>query len=284
MSVKLLRTVHEVRRETRLARLHTQRIGLVPTMGFLHEGHASLLRRAREVSDLVALSIFVNPTQFGPGEDLSRYPRDLDGDLAKAAAAGADLAFVPTVEEMYPEGFQSCVEVRELSLGMCGDRRHGHFSGVATAVLKLFQIVQPHVAFFGEKDYQQLQVVRRMVRDLDVPVEVVGIPTVRERDGLALSSRNAYLTAEERRQALSLFRSLTSARERWAAGERRGIELLGAARRALDAEPGVKVEYLELRDADSLREIDGEVGRPAVLAVAAFLGTTRLIDNLILRG
>src|SRR5579864_4095966 len=190
---RVIESVHEMRREARLARVHTRRIAFVPTMGYLHDGHVSLLQAARQIGDLVVLSIFVNPIQFGPKEDLARYPRDLAGDLAKAEAAGVDLVFAPTAEEMYPRAFQTFVEVRELQHGMCGDRRPGHFVGVATVVLKLFHIVEPDVASSGEKDYQQLQVIGRVVRDLDVPVEVVGLPIVREPDGLAMSSRNAYL-------------------------------------------------------------------------------------------
>jgi pantoate--beta-alanine ligase len=279
----VIETVAEMRREARLARVHERRVALVPTMGYLHEGHLSLLRAARETADLVVLSIFVNPTQFGPAEDLSRYPRDLGGDLAKASAAGVDIAFVPTVEDMYPAGYQTYVEVRELQRGLCGDKRPGHFVGVATVVLKLLGIVQPDEALFGEKDFQQLQLIRRMVRDLDVPVMIIGMPIVREPDGLAMSSRNAYLSPDERSSALALSRALGAARERWAAGERNARTLVGAARALLDAEPGVRLDYLELRDLDTMRPLDdGDVAAPALLAVAAFVGRTRLIDNAAL--
>ena len=280
--VRIIESISEMRRESRLARVHTRRVSLVPTMGYLHAGHLSLLAAARATSDLVVLSIFVNPIQFGPTEDLARYPRDLDGDVAKAASVGCDFVFTPTAEAMYPAGFQTWVEVRELQKGLCGDRRPGHFAGVATVVLKLFQIVEPDVAFFGEKDYQQLQVIRRMVCDLHAPVEVVGLPLVREPDGLAMSSRNAYLSPEERARALSLSGALRTARDRFAAGERGPATLLGAARSVIDATPGVVVDYLELRDALSLAPVEDAVAAPAVMAVAAFVGKTRLIDNLVL--
>ena len=278
----MINSVNEMRREARLAGVHTRRVAFVPTMGYLHEGHLTLLRAAREVGDLVVLSIFVNPIQFGPGEDLTRYPRDLAGDLEKARRAGVDIAFVPPADEMYPDGFQTFVQVRELEQGLCGGTRPGHFIGVATVVLKLFNIVEPHVAFFGEKDYQQLQVIKRMVRDLHLPIEVVGLPIVREADGLAMSSRNAYLSSEERARALTLSRALGAAREAFAAGERGAEALLGAARAVIDAEPGVRLDYLELREATSLRTCEGTVTMPAVMAVAAFVGKTRLIDNLLL--
>ena len=280
--VRVVTTVAEMRRESHLARAHEQRVALVPTMGYLHEGHLTLIEEARRVADRVVLSIFVNPIQFGPKEDLARYPRDLEGDLAKAASAGCDLAFVPDASEMYPEGYQTYVDVREVSKGLCGDVRPGHFVGVATVVLKLFNIVQPSVAFFGDKDYQQLQVIKRMVRDLDVPVLVIGLPTVREADGLAKSSRNAYLTADQRQQALALSHALRAAQERFEHGERDAEAIVAAARAVIDAEAGVKLQYLELRGADTLALQEGRVRGPVVLAVAAYVGTTRLIDNVVL--
>jgi pantoate--beta-alanine ligase len=257
-----------------------KRIAFVPTMGYLHQGHVSLLEAARTRGDVLVLSIFVNPTQFGPREDLSRYPRDLDGDLARARAAGVDVAFVPEPGSMYPPGYQTFVEVRELAQPLCGASRPGHFAGVATVVVKLFHLVQPHVALFGEKDFQQLQLIKRMVRDLDLPVDVVGLPIVREPDGLALSSRNAYLSADERVRALALQRGLCAARTLFQGGERDPARLVGAARAVLDGTPGVRLDYLELRDAETLAQVEGPVTRGSVLAVAAFVGTTRLIDNL----
>jgi pantoate--beta-alanine ligase len=263
------------------ARRRGERIAFVPTMGYLHAGHVSLLDEGRRRGDRLVLSIFVNPTQFGPGEDLDRYPRDLPGDLAKAAAAGVDVAFVPEARAMYPEGHETVVEVRELARGLDGDRRPGHFAGVATVVLKLFNLVHPHVALLGEKDFQQLAVIRRLVRDLHLPVEVVGMPTVREPDGLAMSSRNAYLAPDERRRAAALARGLGAARALYESGERAVAPLVAAARLPLD-EAAVSVDYLELCDSETLRPLDAAapVDRPAVLLVAAYVGRTRLIDNM----
>jgi pantoate--beta-alanine ligase len=260
------------------ARARGERIAFVPTMGYLHAGHVALIEEARRRADSVAISIFVNPTQFGPHEDLGRYPRDLSGDLQKAAAAGAEVAFVPEGITMYPPGAQTFVQVRELEKGLCGDRRPGHFIGVATIVLKLFNIVRPHLAIFGEKDYQQLAVIRRMVADLDVPVEIAALATVREPDGLAMSSRNSYLSSDDRRRATSLYQGLTAARELHARGETRAESLIQAARAVV--QPRVdSLDYLEVRDAFSLAPLVA-VDRPAVILVAAFVGGTRLIDNL----
>src|SRR5688572_2479630 len=258
-----------------------KRIAFVPTMGYLHAGHVSLLEEGRRRSDVLVLSIFVNPTQFGPSEDLARYPRDLDGDLDKARGAGCDFAFVPEPAAMYPDGpaaHQSWIEVAELSKGLCGDKRPGHFRGVATVVGKLFHIVKPHLALFGQKDYQQLAVIRRMVRDLDFDVEIVGMPIVREPDGLALSSRNAYLAPDERRQALVLSHALGRAEAMVRAGERDPRRLEAAAAEVIGHAPAARIDYVELRDADSLAPIE-RLDKPAVLALAVFVGKTRLIDN-----
>jgi pantoate--beta-alanine ligase len=257
------------------------RIAVVPTMGYLHDGHLALLRAARARADVVILTIFVNPTQFGPTEDLARYPRDLEGDLAKARPCGVDLAFCPDAAAMYPPGAQTFVEVRELARPLCGARRPGHFAGVATIVTKLFNLTQPHLAIFGEKDYQQLAVIRRMTRDLDLGVEILGMPIVREADGLAMSSRNVYLAPEDRKAALTLSRGLHAAETAFKAGERRAPALVATARALLDAEPRARVDYVELRDANELTDVDA-VTRPAVLAMAAFFGQTRLIDNRVL--
>lgn len=258
------------------------RIAFVPTMGYLHEGHVSLLRAGRERGDRLVLSIFVNPMQFGQSEDLSRYPRDLEGDLQKAASAGCDIAFCPTPETIYPPGFQTRVEVSEVQNGLCGDHRPGHFVGVATVVLKLLNLVQPHVVLLGEKDYQQLQVIRRMVRDLALPVEVLGCPLIRDHDGLALSSRNAYLSSVERQQALVLSRALFAAQQAYATGERGRDSLLAQARAIVEREPALRLDYLELRDAADLTPPPTILARPTVLLVAGFIGRTRLIDNLTL--
>jgi pantoate--beta-alanine ligase len=260
------------------ARARGHRIAFVPTMGALHAGHVKLLEEGRRRGDHLVLSIFVNPTQFGPQEDLSRYPRDLPSDLGKAAAAAVDVAFVPEARAMYPDGHQTVVQVRELEKGMCGASRPGHFVGVATIVCKLFNIVRPHVAVFGEKDFQQLAVVRRMVRDLDMPIEIVGVPTVRESDGMALSSRNQLLSVDERLRASAISRGLFAARARFERGERDGATLIAEVR-SIFAGAVDRIEYVELRDGEDLRPLD-TVDRPSVLAVAAFVGATRLIDNV----
>jgi pantoate--beta-alanine ligase len=260
------------------ARASGQRIAFVPTMGALHAGHVSLLSAARGRGDVVALSIFVNPTQFGPKEDLARYPRDLPGDLAKAGSVGTEVAFVPDAKDMYPSGYQTYVDVREVSQGLCAGSRPGHFTGVASVVCKLLNIVRPHVALFGEKDFQQLAVIRRMVADLNMPVEILGQPTVREADGLAMSSRNAYLSPTDRMRATTIYKGLCAARDRLAGGEHSAAALLAEARAMV--EKGVdRIDYLEIRDAETLRPIDA-INRPAVMLAAAYVGTTRLIDNL----
>jgi pantoate--beta-alanine ligase len=263
------------------------RIALVPTMGYLHEGHLSLMREARRRADeggrrgMSLATIFVNPTQFGPNEDLARYPRDLDGDLAKCASAGVDAVLAPDDPSIvYPAGFQTWVDVTEVSKGLCGERRPGHFRGVATVVAKLFGLSRPHVAVFGDKDWQQLQVIRHMARDLDMGVEVVGMPVVREPDGLALSSRNAYLSADERIRAVAISLALSEAGRRAAAGERDAASLSAAIAGAVSA-AGLRVDYVELVHPDSLAPVArAEPGTRAL--VAAFLGRTRLIDNVAL--
>jgi pantoate--beta-alanine ligase len=256
-------------------------VGLVPTMGFLHEGHLSLVRRAREECGRVAASIFVNPTQFGPGEDLASYPRDLARDLSLLASAGCDVAFVPTSGEMYPPGFETHVEVGAVASPLEGVIRPGHFRGVATVVTKLLNVVQPRRAYFGQKDAQQLAVIRRMARDLDMPVEIVGCPTVREPDGLAMSSRNTYLGPAEREAATVLYRALSAAREAWLGGERDAEELRDLMRAVLRSEPSAKTDYVSVGDPDSLRELD-DVAGPAVVSMAVWIGRTRLIDNIVL--
>lgn len=257
------------------------RVALVPTMGALHAGHLSLVEVARRHAELVVASVFVNPTQFRPGEDLERYPRDHEGDERKLAAAGVSALFLPPVDEIYPDGFQTEVRVQTVSQGLCGAHRPGHFEGVATVVLKLFSIARPDVAVFGEKDYQQLVVLRTLARDLDLDVRIEAGATVREADGLARSSRNVYLSPDERRRARSLSRGLFAAKARYDAGERSADGLEGGCRSVLEA-AGVEPEYIELRHAETLaRSTDPEA--PAVLLVAARIGSTRLIDNLILR-
>ncbi|MCE7904758.1 MAG: pantoate--beta-alanine ligase [Anaerolineae bacterium CFX3] len=256
------------------------RLGLVPTMGYLHEGHLSLARRAREECDRVAASIFVNPTQFGPTEDLSKYPRDLDRDLSLLEAAGVDLVWTPDNETMYPPGFSTWVEVEGLTKPLEGAARPGHFRGVTTVVAKLFNAVQPQAAYFGQKDAQQAAVVRKMTRDLNFPVEIVVCPTVRETDGLAMSSRNSYLSPEERKSAVVLFRALTAAREAFERGERDAESLRKVMSATLASEPRARTQYVSCADYDTLEEL-GTVTGKALLSMAVFIGKTRLIDNFV---
>ncbi len=263
------------------ARAAGKSIGFVPTMGYLHDGHAALIRRARAENGFVAVSVFVNPLQFGPQEDYREYPRDLERDARLAEAAGADLLFVPAVEEMYPAGFRTHVEVEVLSDRLCGAFRPGHFRGVATVVTKLLNIVAPDRAYFGQKDAQQLLILRRMVRDLNMNVELVAVPTVREPDGLAMSSRNTYLTPEERRSALALYRALTEAEALIAAGERSAAAVTAAMRAVLEADPAVRAEYAAAVDPETLDDL-AVIGDRVLLAVAARVGRARLIDNLYL--
>ncbi len=274
--MKPVTTIHDVREWRRVG---SGRVGLVPTMGYLHAGHVSLAERARRENDRVAATIFVNPTQFGPTEDLARYPRDLDRDRGLLESAGCDLVFVPADVEIYPPAADTFVVPGAVSERLEGARRPGHFRGVATVVAKLFNIVMPDRGYFGEKDAQQLAVIRKMVRDLDLPVAVVACPTVRERDGLAMSSRNSYLTPDERRAAPVLFRALRAARELWSRGERRGAALRDAVRQTLAAEPLARVDYVSAADAETLQELD-VISRPAILSMAVFLGRARLIDNV----
>ncbi|BDV01289.1 pantothenate synthetase [Thermodesulfomicrobium sp. WS] len=278
--MKILRHPDAVREEVMQWRCHGQQVGFVPTMGYWHAGHVSLLDAARQRCSKVVASIFVNPTQFGPNEDLERYPRNLENDLALAQAHGVDLVFCPQAQDMYTPDHDTWVEVPHLSQGLCGASRPGHFRGVATVVTKLFWIVQPHVAFFGEKDWQQLAVIRAMVRHLSCPVEIVGCPTVREPDGLAMSSRNVYLTAEERAQAPALFAMLQNLRQRVAGGERNVDALKGAGLRYLAEHlPLGRLDYLEIVHPDTLVPRT-QVEPPTLAAVALFLGKARLIDNL----
>jgi pantoate--beta-alanine ligase len=274
--VKTVTTVAEARAWRRAQR---GSVGLVPTMGALHDGHLSLVERARRENDQVAASVFVNPTQFGPHEDLGRYPRDLARDTKLLEDAGVDLLFAPEPTEMYPQGFATAVEVAGPSQFLEGERRPGHFRGVATVVLKLFGIAQPDRAYFGQKDAQQLAVVRRMVKDLDVPVEIVGCPIRREADGLALSSRNVYLSPDERRGAPVLFRSLEAARQRWEAGERDASAIRAAVRAVLATEPLARPDYVSVADPETFVEAEGRVDA-AIVLLAVFFGKTRLIDNL----
>jgi pantoate--beta-alanine ligase len=279
--MEIIRTVEELRQWTRADRYETNTIGIVPTMGALHAGHASLIRAARNSCGCVVVSIFVNPTQFGPSEDYARYPRSFDADCALAKAEGATLIFAPSVEEMYPRGAATFVEVDSLSSRLDGASRPGHFRGVATVVSKLLIASEADRAFFGQKDAAQVAVLRRMVTDLRLPAKIVVCPIVREADGLALSSRNVYLSASERAKALSLSRAIRRSGELVAAGERRASSLIAAARQVFAAEPTIRVDYVELVDWDTLLPIETAV--PGTLfAVAAWVGSTRLIDNTII--
>jgi pantoate--beta-alanine ligase len=276
-------TIAQAREACDAARAAGRSVGFVPTMGYFHEGHRSLMRAARAGDDFVVVSLFVNPTQFGPTEDLSKYPRDPDGDAAAADAEGVDVLFMPTVVEMYPGDAVTTVHVDSLTTGLCAGTRPTHFDGVTTVVAKLFSIVGPCRAYFGRKDAQQLAVVRRMATDLDLPVEVVGCPLVREPDGLAMSSRNTYLTADGRGAATALSRGLFLASEAAANGERDAAVLRGILIDAIAAEPAVRLDYAEVVDAHTLEPVESvETGTSngTLIAVAAFVGTTRLIDNV----
>jgi pantoate--beta-alanine ligase len=271
-------TVNEMRAASRAARQAGKRLALVPTMGALHEGHLSLVRAARAATDIVAASIFVNPTQFGPNEDLAKYPRSFERDRELLEREGVSMLFAPTVEEMYPVGTVTWVTIEGLSGKLDGRSRPGHFRGVTTVVSKLFHIVEPDVAFFGQKDAAQVAIIRRMVRDLNFPVEIAVCPIVREPDGLAMSSRNAYLNPEQRRQALVLHRSLVRVQRMIEAGERNATKLMQAGRAEFNSEAGVRLDYFEIVNPDSLDPVQELSGRTLV-AVAADVGATRLIDN-----
>ena len=266
-------------------RAEGSRVGLVPTMGSLHEGHLSLMARAREMCDIVVASVFVNPAQFGPSEDFERYPRDLARDAELAFAKGVDFIFAPSPEEMYPSGFVTYVTVEGLSERLEGASRPGHFRGVTTVVNKLFNVVQPNFGFFGRKDAQQVIIIKRMVRDLGVDVEIVVGPVVREEDGLALSSRNVYLTTEQRRAAIVLRRALEKARTLYNGGEQEAGRLQAAIRAVVEAEPLARLDYVALTDTrrlDPVEVISGD--RPTLISMAVYFGKTRLIDNIVLNG
>ena len=279
--MQIIESVSEMQEMALAARRAGEEIALVPTMGYLHDGHASLMRAGRKTDGLLVASIFVNPTQFGRNEDLSTYPRDLERDTRIAEAAGVDLLFLPTAADIYPPGFQTYVNVEEISLPLCGASRPGHFRGVTTVVCKLFNIVQPTVAYFGKKDFQQLAVIRQMVSDLNLPVTIVGMPIIREPDGLAMSSRNAYLSPDERRQALCLSRGLKAARTDYRAGERNVAALRQLVVSAIEAEKTPEIDYVEFRHGTTLQEV-AVADDQTLLAMAVKVGTTRLIDNCVL--
>jgi len=280
-----MRIVSNIRRMWRIAdeaRAAGKRIGLVPTMGYFHEGHLSLMRTARKECDLLVVSIFVNPTQFGPDEDLAAYPRDVERDCRDAEAVGADIVFIPTADEIYPAGYQTDVTVNKVTRNLCGVDRPVHFRGVATVVTKLFNIVKPHMAIFGEKDFQQLATIKRLAKDLSFDVEIVGGPTIRETDGLAMSSRNAYIRPEERETALCLSRSLAIAKEMVDTGERRSERILQAVRSHIESKEQAEIDYIKICSTETIEDIE-EIDGEGLLAIAVKIGKARLIDNCVLR-
>ena len=276
-----MKVIHTVAEFRAAQREYPRPLGLVPTMGYLHEGHLSLVRRCREDNATAVASIFVNPTQFGPSEDLSTYPRDMEGDLAKLEAEGVDLVFAPDASEMYPEGFETAIDVGSIAKRLEGEHRPGHFRGVATVVCKLLTIVRPDNVYFGQKDAQQCLVIKRLSADLDLGAEVVVMPTVRDPDGLALSSRNAYLSAEDREAALSLHRALKLAESLYADDVRDADVMRHEMLSLLEAEPSASVEYVSVADAETLVELES-VDRPALVSMAVRIGKVRLIDNIVL--
>jgi pantoate--beta-alanine ligase len=275
--IESIREMQDVAEELR----RDKRIGFVPTMGYLHEGHLALVRSSKQLADITIVSIFVNPIQFGPNEDFARYPRNFERDRALLEQQGTDFIFCPQASEMYPQNYSTYIQVRGLENHLCGLSREGHFVGVATVVAKLFGCVKPHVAVFGQKDYQQLKVIQRMVRDLNMDLEVIGSPTVREKDGLAMSSRNTYLTDEERQRSLAIYQSVRRVEELYKKGERSAVELKKQAREVLASAGGIEIEYVSISDSETLEELESISGG-AVYAVAVRCGKTRLIDNTIL--
>ena len=280
--MQIITTIKQMQGYSDALRQQQKRIAVVPTMGYLHEGHLSLVRIAKELADAVIVTIFVNPKQFGPNEDFTAYPRDMDRDVNLVATVGADCIYTPAPGEMYPEGYQTTVRVNKLTEHLCGISRPSHFEGVTTVVAKLFNATKPHVAVFGEKDFQQLQVIRRMVRDMDMDMDIIGAPIVREPDGLALSSRNKYLSAQERTAALVLSRSLFGIRELCAQGEHDALKLSQQVWQNISAEPLAKIDYIKVCDLETLEDVS-QIRRDAIVALAVFFGKTRLIDNVILK-
>jgi pantoate--beta-alanine ligase len=276
----ILDKVIEVRKEIKTASKNAKTIGLVPTMGFLHDGHLSLIKRAREENDLVVVSIFVNPTQFGPGEDLESYPRNLERDSSLAESAGADIIFAPSVEEIYPNGYNTYVEVEgEMTKKLCGASRPGHFKGVATVVSKLFNIIAPDRAYFGQKDAQQVAVIEQIVRDLNFDIEIVSCPIVREKDGLAMSSRNIYLNEDERKDAVILSQSLFEAEKMIKNGERDPLKLKEFIIKNINTKPNVEIDYVEIVNSKTLEDVK-EIKGDVLIALAVKIGRARLIDNI----
>lgn len=283
MSVKVITKIDEMKSITKAQSSMGRSVGFVPTMGFLHEGHLSLVRESLKKSDCTVVSIFVNPTQFGPEEDFQEYPRDLDKDTALLESLGVDYVFVPDDREMYPEGFETYVEVTNLQKKLEGRSRPEHFRGVCTIVLKLFSVVQPHVAYFGQKDAQQAAIIKKMVRDLSLDVDIQVLPIVREFDGLALSSRNIYLTKDQRRAALCLVESLRKGKDLIESGEQEPLVVKKEMKRIIDAESSVTLDYIAIVDLDKFEDLN-TINRKALIALAAYVGGVRLIDNMIIHG
>jgi pantoate--beta-alanine ligase len=278
--MEVIQRIPQMKEVSRKARSEGKVIGLVPTMGFLHEGHISLVREARKMADIVVVSLFVNPAQFSPSEDFDKYPRDVTRDAELLTAEKTDYIFLPKAEEMYPQNYHTYVKVRELSEKMCGVSRPGHFEGVTTVVLKLFHIVDPHFAYFGQKDAQQLVIIRKMISDLNLDVEIVRLPIAREPDGLAMSSRNTYLNPEERKAATVLYRALQHAQKRIDEGERKAKVLIKEIREILESEPLTRIDYASITDMTELKELKTLKGK-SLIALAVYIGSTRLIDNII---
>jgi pantoate--beta-alanine ligase len=278
--MEVIQRIPQMKEVSRKARSEGKVIGLVPTMGFLHEGHLSLVREARKMADVVVVSIFVNPAQFAPTEDFDKYPRDVTRDAELLTSEKTDYIFLPKAEEMYPENYHTYVKVRDLSAKMCGVSRPDHFEGVTTVVLKLFHIVDPHFTYFGQKDAQQMVIIRRMVADLNLDVEIVRLPIMREPDGLAMSSRNTYLTPEERKAATVLYRALQHAQKRIDEGERKSKTLMKEIREVIESEPLARIDYISITDMVELKELKTLKGK-CLIALAVYFGSTRLIDNII---
>ena len=278
--MRLVKTIKEMQSLSEELRKE-KRIGLVPTMGYLHEGHLSLVKMARRLIDVVVVSIFVNPAQFGPKEDFSKYPRDLQRDMKLLEKEHTDIVFFPEDKDMYPEGYSTYIQVKGLEDYLCGKTRAGHFVGVATVVAKLLNIVKPHLAVFGQKDYQQMRVIQRMVKDLNMDIEIIPHPTLREKDGLAMSSRNTYLSSTERERALLIYRAIKKVEEIFKEGQRGAPVLKEKVKRVLSSKNGIDIEYISICNTDTLEEVD-QIKDKALLAIACRIGRTRLIDNTIL--
>lgn len=276
--MEIIKNIKEMQERSEGIRLSGEKIGLFPTLGFLHEGHLELIRQGRKISGKLVMSLFVNPTQFGPNEDFDKYPRDTEGDISKAEKEGVDIVFLPSPSGMYPEGFQSSVSVKAITGYLCGKSRPGHFEGVTTVVAKLFNIIKPHYAMFGQKDFQQLAVIRRMVNDLNMDVQVIEVPTVREPDGLAMSSRNKYLTSEERKSALSLKKAIDTAVNMVRDGEKRSEVIIASLSELILSCPYTSIDYINICDPETLEDISTVDGK-GLLAMAVKVGKTRLIDN-----